>query len=369
MPNLVDANGDLLKFEGVATVTIGIGALNISADFLVTQTLSVPLILGTAFIDEHISAIFPDQRRIVLKHLSEVAILHSSVETSSVNPVRDYLVPSFSEFVVCVTTKRSGLAEIRPASMISRKIHAANGILEIPSSVLPFSIKIENFAEEANFFRAGTIAAYATEIQAVAILKPERKNEKDIWINEEDLDINIPKDIRESAMKVLESHKSMWTDSSVGEITGVEYRINKTGGPLRQQPYRSGPLMRAEEQNEVERMLSMKVIEPPSSEWAAPVVLVPKPDGFMRFCIDYRKFNSITERDIYPLPRMEDCLDSLGDAIVLSRWMQTQYIGKFLLQRRIAKRHPSSATLEHINLLECLLALLMPQQHSSVPWT
>jgi hypothetical protein len=38
----------------------------------------------------------------------------------------------------------------------------------------------------------------------------------------------------------------------------------------------------------------------------------------MRFCIDYRKLNSITERYIYPLPLMEDCLDSLGDAKVFS---------------------------------------------------
>jgi hypothetical protein len=211
MPNLVDANGDHLKFEGVATVTIGIGALNISADFLVSHTLSVPLILGTAFIDEHVSAIFPDQRRIVLKDLSEVAILHSSVETSSVKLDCDYLVPSFSEFVVCVTTKRSGLAEIRPASMRSRKIHAANGILEIPSSG-PFSIKIANFSEDAIFLRAGTVVAYATELQAVAIINQEGKDGKDAWIEEVDLDIDLPKDIRESAMKVLESHKSLWTD-------------------------------------------------------------------------------------------------------------------------------------------------------------
>jgi hypothetical protein len=115
--------------------------------------------------------------------------------------------------------------------MGSRKIHAANGILEIPSSG-PFAIKIANLSEEAIFLRAGTIAAYATEIQAVAILKPDGKNEKDTWINEVDLNISIPKDIRESAMKVLDSHKSMWTDSSVGKITAR---------------------MRAEEQKEVEQ--------------------------------------------------------------------------------------------------------------------
>jgi hypothetical protein len=45
-----------------------------------------------------------------------------------------------------------------------------------------------------------------------------------------------------------------------------------------------------------------------------PIVLVPKPDGSLRFCVDYRKLNSITIPDTYRLPRTDKCIDSLGDA-------------------------------------------------------
>jgi Reverse transcriptase (RNA-dependent DNA polymerase) len=68
-------------------------------------------------------------------------------------------------------------------------------------------------------------------------------------------------------------------------------------------------------------MLDMDVIEPASGPWSAPVVLVPKPYGTMRFCIDYRKLNTVTENDFYALPRVDDCLDSLGDA----RYFSTLY--------------------------------------------
>jgi len=44
------------------------------------------------------------------------------------------------------------------------------------------------------------------------------------------------------------------------------------------------------------------------------VVLVPKPDGTMQFFADYRQLNEVTVRDVYPLPRMDDCIDFLGDA-------------------------------------------------------
>jgi Reverse transcriptase (RNA-dependent DNA polymerase) len=65
-------------------------------------------------------------------------------------------------------------------------------------------------------------------------------------------------------------------------------------------------------------MLKAGVIEPAASEWASPVVLVPKPDGSMRFCVDYRKLNAITVRYTYPPPRMDECIDSLGDANIFT---------------------------------------------------
>ena len=63
-------------------------------------------------------------------------------------------------------------------------------------------------------------------------------------------------------------------------------------------------------------MLKMGVIEEAKCEWASPIVFVPKPDGSMRFCVDYRRLNQMTVRDSYPIPRMDECIDSLGDASV-----------------------------------------------------
>lgn len=61
-------------------------------------------------------------------------------------------------------------------------------------------------------------------------------------------------------------------------------------------------------------MLEKKVTEPSQSEWASPVVIIPKPDGSLRFCVDYRKLNSLTLKDTYPLTRIDECLASLVEA-------------------------------------------------------
>ena len=67
---------------------------------------------------------------------------------------------------------------------------------------------------------------------------------------------------------------------------------------------------------EVDYMLAHDIIKLSNSEWSSPCVLGPKSDGSIRFCTDYRKVNTITKGDTYPLPRILDCrpIDRVGNA-------------------------------------------------------
>jgi transposase InsO family protein len=95
----------------------------------------------------------------------------------------------------------------------------------------------------------------------------------------------------------------------------TKHRIN-TGDhlPISQRPYRVSPVERRTIQEEVDKMLKRDIIQPSESPWSSPVVLVKKKDGSWRFCVDYRKLNSISKKDVYPLPRIDDTLDCLKGA-------------------------------------------------------
>ena len=60
-------------------------------------------------------------------------------------------------------------------------------------------------------------------------------------------------------------------------------------------------------------MLDNDFIEPSQGDWSSRI-LVPKPDGTFRMCTDYRKVNSVTKTDSLPVPRMDDCIDFIGQA-------------------------------------------------------
>ena len=66
-------------------------------------------------------------------------------------------------------------------------------------------------------------------------------------------------------------------------------------------------------------MLSSEIIDPSTSEWSAPIVLMKKKDGSLRLlCVDYRRLNQVSVSDAYPMPRVDDLIDRVGGSSFIS---------------------------------------------------
>ena len=107
---------------------------------------------------------------------------------------------------------------------------------------------------------------------------------------------------------------------NLGRTSTVKHEIHTNESkPIRQNPRRLPISQRAVAEAEIENMLKRGVIEPSSSPWASPIVLVRKKDGTTHFCVDYRRLNSVTVKNSYPLPRIDDSINALSG----SSWFST----------------------------------------------
>ena len=127
----------------------------------------------------------------------------------------------------------------------------------------------------------------------------------------------LDKSQRRQLLDLLAKHHAAFglDDHERGETDLIQMRILTGDAEPKKLPARRMPfLVRQEVARQLKKMQQMGVVQPSSSPWASPVVMVCKKDGTHRFCIDYRALNSVTKADVFPLPRIDDLLDQLGEA-------------------------------------------------------
>ncbi|XP_069167999.1 uncharacterized protein [Procambarus clarkii] len=124
---------------------------------------------------------------------------------------------------------------------------------------------------------------------------------------------------RAELMTILRESEFIFTDVP-RRHTSVMHEIEVTGGrPFKQSAYWVSPEKRELMRKEVEYFLANDLAEPSNIEWSSPCLLVRNSDGTYRFCTDYRKVNAIIVSDSHPMPRVNDCIDQVGNAGYVSK--------------------------------------------------
>ena len=312
-PLLVDAQRKALSLLGVVKGRVLLGDHSYRITALVAENLSVDLILGTQFIDANVRLINPRHRCLTMDNGEAVPLAESSYRRIQRVIVKERItIPPRHEAVVPVWSEAEGLSLI--TTMGLRRVAVTNGIHLLEKNTT-FLTKVANFSQHAVTLVPGTVIARAVAHSDSLLMNVEEDDGKPEPDWRESIDLSgLIEEQKIVVRDLLEEFSHLWDEKRLGVIHGTTHRIETSGNPVFQHPYRAGPEARRVEQEEVDRMLKMGVIEPSNAEWASPVVLIPKPDGSTRFCVDYRKVNALTARDVYPLPRMDECLDSLGEA-------------------------------------------------------
>ncbi|CAF0950498.1 unnamed protein product [Didymodactylos carnosus] len=122
---------------------------------------------------------------------------------------------------------------------------------------------------------------------------------------------HLPTKQQREAQFMLSKHQTIFDTSNPSAINTTVHHTIQTGNhfPIYHHPRRTSNTIREVIHEETNKMLKEGVIRPSKSPWSSPVVIVRKKDGSPRFCVDYRKINAITQKDVYPLPRMDEIIE------------------------------------------------------------
>lgn len=131
---------------------------------------------------------------------------------------------------------------------------------------------------------------------------------------------NLDNSQKELADLMVKDFQNISTEViGLGRTSLTKHVINtENATPIRTIQYPLSPEKKKALNEELDKMLELDVVTPSESPWNNPVLLVKKPNGDWRFCLDCRKLNAVTKGDCYAIPYMPQILDSLKEARYLS---------------------------------------------------
>jgi len=124
---------------------------------------------------------------------------------------------------------------------------------------------------------------------------------------------------RDSMSRLINEFKELFTDVPK-KTNAIQHDVDVGDAKsCKQHPYRMNSLRVQYMEKEIEYMLQNGIIETSSSEWSSPCILFPKSDGSYQFCTDFRKLNSVTKTDSFPIPSIDGCIEKIGCAKFVSK--------------------------------------------------
>ena len=175
---------------------------------------------------------------------------------------------------------------------------------------------LKTFPQESNVFEPEVNSDFIDKSDP----GPSKLENSDILKNLNNKLSHLKPSQQEELKQLIHEYKHLFPDIPTRTDKIYHDVIVEDSKPIKQHPYRMNPLKQKYLQDEVKYLLENDFIEPIQSNHSSPCILVPKSNGTYRMCTDYRKVNSVTKTDSFPIPRIGDCIDKVGNSKYVTKF-------------------------------------------------
>ena len=334
---LVGVEGTPLQVCGVSTVELTFAGEVFCCPVLVAGSLTSDAILGLDFLEANRCMLDMAEQKLCFPDREVSVSLQDSSPDPDLIQARVTLqetvrIPPFSvkETLAKVNGRVRGhtwlLQECKSKQL---PVKVANGLVSTTRTQVP--VRLLNPSPDVRVVYKGTKVATMEEIeetppalvQAVQTEVTEVSYARRQTLNKmvESCASDLTEVEKERFLQLLLEYADIFAeDGELGRTDKIKHNIDTGNAQPIRQPVRRLPVcQKGELKSLLNEMEEKEVIRPSHSPWASPIVLVRKKDGSQRFCVDYRKLNAVTRKDAYPIPRIDDTLDTLSG----SWWFST----------------------------------------------
>ena len=313
---LVAVDGHPLEVLGATSCNIQLGGHKFLADVIVMEALTEEGVLGLDFLEAHNCTIQTGQKRLTLGNSGISIPLDGKTQSISgdegrinhieVSVCEPITVPAASEMEVMVKVPEN----LKGPWLLEGSHHGRCGVTVAHALYEPQSdnvpVRLLNTHSKSIVLKSGTkigtlvrmedsvIGGVKEQVLSSGITESRRQKLTDLVNQSEE---GLSDEERTQLLGVLLEYHDIFAQGP-GDVgcTGVlKHSINTEGAqPIRQQVRRIPPYRRDEVSGMLSEMLQKGVIKKSASPWASPIVLAQKKDGTTRFCVDYRKVNTVT---------------------------------------------------------------------------
>ena len=350
--SIVGVGGEHHPVAGVCTVTLNFSGLNIDVTFHVISNLHHSIILGIDFMERNKVKIDMEHKKMIM-HDSDIKVLTIQSDAGVARTIKPLVLPAKSEVdiavrVSCRKPNETVLLEPFPAlakanlagakclvtlhknKATVRLMNPTENDINLPCKTtvaLVSDVDINSITtfHDPNAHQAGPV--YACETTSASSQPTQQQNAHAKQKTETDHAPNFQFDLSDSDLSpeqktqleaFLYRNKDIFSTGlhDLGHSTLQPHVIEtNTTKPVKMPFYRQTPVVRQEIDRQVNDMLANGIVTESNSAWHSPVVLVKKSDGkSYRFAVDYRKLNAVTKPQCFPLPRLQDIFDALGES-------------------------------------------------------
>ena len=325
-------NGTTSLIHGTFNTSVVFNQKSYPIAIKVVEASNYEFILGTDFLNKFKAIINLRDGILEIEGCAPILIAKQEINVSDppvLHCASDVSVPPQSvAYLACtrvgaVSRKATAMCLSETTSFASGTgLLLANGIINPQSKIF---VQVVNVTASPIQVRNGTKISALAECEELpfACSKTVRTNSlklidrKSLELNELGTDVSsLTKSESTQLQSLVDKYQHLFAKEkdAAGRTNLVEHHIDLVEGsrPFKHSSRRFPIHLQEEADKEVQKMLDAGIVEPSTSEFSSPPVLVRKKDGGIRFCVDYRKLNQSTIKDSYPLPRINEAIDSIG---------------------------------------------------------